>query len=42
LSSFVNRVAHAGDTVFFLGAGDIGELCHELAQRLSTAAGAAR
>jgi UDP-N-acetylmuramate--alanine ligase len=36
LSSFVNRVAHAGDTVFFLGAGDIGDLCHELAQRLSS------
>jgi len=38
LSAFVNRVAHAGDTVFFLGAGDIGELCHELAQRLSSPA----
>jgi len=42
LPSFVNRVAHAGDTVFFLGAGDIGELCHELAQRLSSAARIAR
>jgi len=34
LLSYVSRVAHAGDTVFFLGAGDIGELCHDLAARL--------
>lgn len=34
LPSFVSRVAHAGDTIFFLGAGDIGDLCHALAARL--------
>ena len=34
LSSFISRMMRAGDTVFFLGAGDIGELCHDLAARL--------
>ncbi len=34
LPSFVSRIACPGDTIFFLGAGDIGELCHDLAQRL--------
>ena len=31
LPSFVSRIARPGDTIFFLGAGDIGELCHALA-----------
>ncbi|PIQ83261.1 MAG: UDP-N-acetylmuramate--L-alanine ligase [Candidatus Omnitrophica bacterium CG11_big_fil_rev_8_21_14_0_20_63_9] len=34
LPSFVHHMARAGDTVFFLGAGDIGEVCHDLATRL--------
>jgi UDP-N-acetylmuramate--alanine ligase len=38
LSSFVTRIARAGDTIFFLGAGDIGELCHDVADRLRTPA----
>ncbi len=31
---YVSRVVRSGDTVFFLGAGDIGDRCHELADRL--------
>ena len=31
LTSFVSRIAQPGDTIFFLGAGDIGEVCHDLA-----------
>ena len=42
LPSFVNRIAHAGDTVFFLGAGDINEVCHELATSLSSSTRTAR
>ena len=34
LSAFVRQVAHPGETVFFLGAGDIGEVCHVVADRL--------
>ncbi|MBI3330678.1 MAG: UDP-N-acetylmuramate--L-alanine ligase [Candidatus Omnitrophica bacterium] len=34
LPTFVTRIASAGDTIFFLGAGDIGELCHDVAARL--------
>jgi UDP-N-acetylmuramate--alanine ligase len=34
LPSYVTRIARPGDTVFFLGAGDIGELCHDVANRL--------
>ena len=34
LTWYVSRVARPGDTVFFLGAGDIGELCHDLVARL--------
>ena len=34
LSTFVSRIAQPGDTIFFLGAGDIGEICHDLAKRL--------
>ncbi len=34
LPLFVSRVARPGDTIFFLGAGDIGEMCHALAARL--------
>ena len=41
LPSFVRRIARAGDTIFFLGAGDIGELCHDLADRLHPTARAA-
>lgn len=33
LTSFVSRIAQPGDTIFFMGAGDIGELCHDLATR---------
>jgi len=34
LAGFVTRIARGGDTIFFLGAGDIGELCHDVAGRL--------
>ncbi len=34
LPTFVTRIARSGDTIFFLGAGDIGELCHDVAARL--------
>jgi UDP-N-acetylmuramate-alanine ligase len=34
LSSYVGRIARAGDTIFFLGAGDIGEISHVVAERL--------
>ena len=30
LQSFIHQIARPGDTIFFLGAGDIGELCHDL------------
>ncbi|MBI3996548.1 MAG: UDP-N-acetylmuramate--L-alanine ligase [Candidatus Omnitrophica bacterium] len=36
LTSYVGHIARSGDTIFFLGAGDIGELCHALATRLHT------
>ena len=42
LTTFVSRIARSGDTFFFLGAGDIGELCHDLATRLHSPARAAR
>jgi len=42
LPSFITRMARPGDTVFFLGAGDIGELCHDLAARVRTSARTAR
>ena len=38
LPVFVSRIARSGDTIFFLGAGDIGELCHDLAARLHSPA----
>ncbi|MBI2104510.1 MAG: UDP-N-acetylmuramate--L-alanine ligase [Candidatus Omnitrophica bacterium] len=38
LPVFVTRIARSGDTIFFLGAGDIGELCHDVAARLRTPA----
>ena len=38
LSSYVSRVASPGDTIFFLGAGDIGQLCHDLAAQLHSSA----
>ena len=34
LSTFVSRIARPGDTIFFLGAGDIGDVCHDVAARL--------
>ncbi len=42
LGSYVGRMVRSGDTVFFLGAGDIGELCHDLAARLHSSTRAAR
>ncbi len=42
LKSFVTHIARAGDTIFFLGAGDIGELCHDVAAQLHSPARAAR
>lgn len=38
LTSFVRCIAQPGDTIFFLGAGDIGELCHDVAARLHSPA----
>ncbi|MBI2496157.1 MAG: UDP-N-acetylmuramate--L-alanine ligase [Candidatus Omnitrophica bacterium] len=38
LTSFVRCIAQPGDTIFFLGAGDIGEMCHDLAARLHSTA----
>ena len=34
LTTFVERIARPGDTIFFLGAGDIGEVCHAVATRM--------
>ena len=42
LSGYLSRFIQPQDTVFFLGAGDIGELCHELASRFRASSGAAR
>ena len=42
LSTYVGRIAQPGDTIFFLGAGDIGELCHHVARQLRSAQRAAR
>ena len=42
LGGFVSRIAQPGDTIFFLGAGDIGEMCHDVATRLHPAARTAR
>lgn len=39
LSSFVSRIARPGDTIFFLGAGDISDVCHDVAARLRADAG---
>ncbi|MBI4596845.1 MAG: UDP-N-acetylmuramate--L-alanine ligase [Candidatus Omnitrophica bacterium] len=38
LSSFVQRIARPGDTIFFLGAGDIGDLCHAVATQMRSSA----
>ena len=38
LPCVVRQIARPGDTIFFLGAGDIGEMCHDLARRLHPAA----
>ena len=42
LTSFVGHIARPGDTIFFLGAGDIGELCHDVAASLHSPARTAR
>ena len=42
LPTFVSRIAQPGDTIFFLGAGDIGDICHDLVKRLHPSARAAR
>ncbi len=42
LTSYVRHIAQPGDTIFFLGAGDIGELCHALASRLHSTERTAR
>ena len=34
ITAFIPRITRSGDTVFFLGAGDIGEVCHDVAERL--------
>ncbi len=36
LSGYMRKVAQSGDTIFFLGAGDIGEFGRDLAQQLHT------
>ena len=41
LTGYLKRVAQPGDTVFFLGAGDIGEVCHAMARGLRLARPAA-
>jgi len=42
LLGFLRPFVQPNDTVFFLGAGDISELCHELASQLRQGTGAAR
>ncbi|MDP3768213.1 MAG: UDP-N-acetylmuramate--L-alanine ligase, partial [Dehalococcoidia bacterium] len=42
VTSYLGRIARPGDTIFFLGAGDIGEVCHALATQLHPAPGTAR
>jgi len=42
LTAFIRCIANAGDTIFFLGAGDIGDLCHVVATALHPAVRAAR
>lgn len=42
LTSYLKRIAQPGDTMFFLGAGDIGEICHAMARGLRVARAAAR
>ncbi len=42
VSMYVTRIARPGDTFFFLGAGDIGEVCHAVATQLRAAQRAAR
>ena len=42
LRLFVSRIATPGDTIFFLGAGDIGEMCHDVVTALHSPARAAR
>ena len=34
IRSYVSSIVRSGDTVFFLGAGDIGEMCHDVAAQL--------
>lgn len=42
VADHVSRIASPGDTIFFLGAGDIGELCHVVASQLHSTRRAAR
>lgn len=42
LTQYVGQIARPGDTIFFLGAGDIGEVCHDVANRLHAPGRAAR
>jgi UDP-N-acetylmuramate--alanine ligase len=42
LRAVIPRLARPGDTVFFLGAGDIGQLCHDMADELRAPGRAAR
>ena len=42
LNDFLPHFIQSQDTVFFLGAGDIGELCHDVASRLRATHGVAR
>ncbi len=34
LTSYVSQIARPGNTIFFLGAGDIGQMCHVVADQL--------
>ena len=42
LTGYLTSFIQAKDTVFFLGAGDIGQLCHDVATRLRAPLGTAR
>ena len=38
VTTFMQAMAHPGDTIFFLGAGDIGDICHDMASGLRSTA----
>lgn len=42
LQTVIRDMAYPGDTIFFLGAGDIGEICHAMADELCDTARAAQ